>query len=263
MKRIALIMFVLVALTLVGCTKSLTTPPVYVPEVEETPSTSTPTEMTLPTATSTTAPSPTQQNTSTPAPTATPGIEGIPEDAPFKDALYWAYLNGYINSESENPLSIPYQSGLDRSEMALKYCKLIYEDRELVKGRGAFSDVKPGEYPELSACIEQLYVDGYIAGSSTTQVSYDPKGDLTKGALAVFHLRGLFNVLDSEEPGWNPPKDYEGYPWGNYSYADWAIYWGEYLIRNGHYDPYFGRFTAAEPATWAEVVMVLYSIAHK
>jgi len=240
MKRIVLVMFVLVVLTLVGCTKSMTTPPVYAPETEEKPPTSTPTEMTLPTSTSTIAPSPTQRNTSTPAPTATPSIEGMPEDAPFKDALYWAYLNEYISSESESFLSIPYRSGIARSEMALMYCKIIYEDRELVKGRGAFSDVKPGEYPELSACIEQLYVDGYIAD-----------------------LRGLFNVLDSEEPGWSPPKDSEGDHWGNYYNEEWALYWGEYLIRNGYYDLSFGRFNAAEPATLAEVVMALYSIAHK
>jgi len=263
MKRIVLVTIVLVALVLVGCTKSMSTPPVYVPETKEEVQISAPTETPLPTATSTIAPSPTQRNTSTPAPTATPGIEGMPEGAPFKDALYWAHLNGHVDSTSESPLSIPYESVIKRSQMALMYCKVIYEDRELVKGRGSFSDVKPEEYPELSACIEQLNVDGYIAGTSTSKLSYRPEKTLLKGELAVFHLRGLFNIPDSEEPGWSPPKDYEGGPWGNYTDAEWALYWGEYLIRNGYYSPYFGRFIAAEPATLEEVVMALYSIAHK
>jgi len=209
-----------------------------------------------PRATSTSGP------TNTPQPTPTEPIAGIPEGEPFTEALYWFFAEGYPQYSRLGQALTP-QSELNRGEAAMMYCRLIYQGAKLPVATGTFTDVDAAEYPELSACLEQLYRDGYISGTSTVSPRYEPEKPLLLGAMAVLQLRGLYNEPFAAAPGWQPSAQVSGDPWGNYFDAVWAYSWGEYLIRNGYYDLSFGRFTASEPASVAEVSMAFYAVAHK
>jgi hypothetical protein len=266
------IIAILVGLVLIGCTRSVKSPILSSEEATQTAvakntivaianltqTAFAPTSTSTPTPTSTNTPEPV--NTKTPSPTAEytiyiPNIQNgksfsdIDEEDPLADYMLAAvYEYGVLKPCSENPLLFCPDGQVSRDEMASAVCAMKYEEDDLQKPLGHFTDV-PKDDP-LAPCVEKLYQEGIIAGCSETPATFC-RGPLTMAEAAVFFLRGVHGG------DWEPPS-YNGWPWGFYD-ENWQARWGEALIRGGYYPiDLFPRLRGSDPATRRFVSYVIY-----